>query len=153
MNVAEIAAELTQLLAPLLPFLTSAGKAYSDGILKKAGGDTFDVVKSKVWDRLKPKMDESPEAKFALEQLAKRPQSADYRESFVTQLAHILQSDQDLAAELETFLQSGITQTILAEKDSDIADATQEATGDGLVQQKIMATQDSTIRGVRQTKR
>jgi hypothetical protein len=98
-------------------------------------------------------MDESPEAKFALEQLAKRPQSADYRESFVTQLAHILQSDQDLAAELETFLQSGITQTILAEKDSDIADATQEATGDGLVQQKIMATQDSTIRGVRQTKR
>lgn len=110
---------LTALLTPCLPFLLRAAESASTDIGKDIGKDVWATVK-KIWDKLKPKIDQKDSARIAAEQVAANPKSEGRQQFFREELEALLQENPDLAAAIAQILQDSpvqpggvqVTQTI-----------------------------------------
>jgi hypothetical protein len=145
-----LATEITQLVAPFLPVLAATGEAFAEGMVEKAGDQTFDFVKDKIWKKLWPQLADNAKASLAIEQLAGSPQSADYQRSFANILLPILKSDTQLAKELASQLKSDSFQQVIAEAGSVVDNISQSSSGAGTTKQKVLAKNKSKITGVHQ---
>ena len=152
MDPIELANGLTLMLAPYLPVLAATGKVFAEGVVKEAGSSSFNFVKTKVWDRLKPHLDHDAHAAFAVEQLVKSPDSLDYRRTFSDILHSVLKSDPKLAAELAAIATPDTVQRVSAESGSFVQDIAQISTSKGDVTQEVIARDHSTAIGIRQQK-
>lgn len=99
MDIVTLTQALVALLVPLLPFLIKAGEKSVEEIGKKVGESTWNLAK-KIWSRLAPKINASPSAKEAVNDMVKNPQDSDYLAAFRIQVRKILESDPVLAKEL-----------------------------------------------------
>lgn len=99
MDIVTLTQALVALLSPLLPFLIKAGEKSVEEIGKKIGESTWNLAK-KIWSRLAPKINASPAAKEAVDDLIKNPKDSDYLATFRVQVRKILESDPVLAKEL-----------------------------------------------------
>lgn len=101
MDIVILTQALVALLAPLLPFLIKAGEKAVEEVGKKIGESAWNLAK-KIWLRLTPKINASPAAKEAVNDLVKNPKDADYLAAFRVQVRKILESDPLLAKELNS---------------------------------------------------
>jgi hypothetical protein len=151
MDFSILATQLTQMLAPFMPYLVAGGKSFTDGAIKKAGADSFTFVKDKIWARIKPGLNGVDGGNFAAGELAESPDSSDYRNSFTRILAKVLEDD-ELRRYLEGLVTPAVEQRVTADAKSFIADIDQNASGEGRTVQEVTADDQSQIHRVRQHK-
>lgn len=100
---------LTALLTPCLPFLIRAAESASTDIGKDIGKDAWATAK-KIWDKLKPKLDQKESARIAAEQVAANPTSEGRQQFFREELELLLKEDAELAAAIAQILQDSPVQ-------------------------------------------
>ena len=103
MDLKLLAETVTIVLAPALPFLVSGGEEMIRQAGKTLGEEGLELAK-KLWGRLWPKIEESPDAQSAARVAAKAPEEEDARAGLRFQLREILAADPGLASELATLL-------------------------------------------------
>jgi len=103
MDLKLLAETVTIMLAPALPFLVSGGEEMIRQAGKELSEEGLELAK-KLWNRLRPKIEERPEAQSAARVAAKAPKDEDARAGLRFQLREILAADPGLASELATLL-------------------------------------------------
>ena len=100
----ELAALLASFLSPFVPHLLKLGHPIAEGagkeLGKKLGAGTWDKAQ-KIWGKVFPKVKDKPLAKGAIEALAEDAQDEDAGDTLAKQLKKLLDSDPDLAQDLE----------------------------------------------------
>ena len=105
MDIVALAASLTPVLVPFLPYLLKAGEAAADEAGKGIAGQGLELAKS-LWSKLKPKVEAQPAALVAAQDAAATPDDADTQASFRKELKKVLTGDQTLAAEVQSMLEA-----------------------------------------------
>jgi hypothetical protein len=98
----EVAA-LTALLAPFLGSFLKGGQAALESAAER-GGDAAVQYAQRVWERLRGRVAERPDAVKAAEKLADKPDSGLRRKALSKQLEALLADDPQLAEELAALL-------------------------------------------------
>jgi hypothetical protein len=105
MTISPLAEALTSFLVPLLPYLARTGE--EDELAgERLAGERWQDAKD-LWRRLGPLVAETPEAVDAGEAAVRLPQNPEVLDTLTTRLTALLESDPDLAAELERILDPG----------------------------------------------
>lgn len=94
------------MLAPALPHLVTGGTELIKAAGKKLGEEGTGLI-GKLWGLLRGKVEESPRARAAAEEVAESPEDDDARAGLRRQLLKILEADPELASEVEKLLESG----------------------------------------------
>jgi aldehyde:ferredoxin oxidoreductase len=94
----EVAAR-TAFLAPFLPALLQAGEKVVGRAADAVADEAFSYAKA-LWDRLRPKVGEKPDAQEAAEKVAARPDNEDALAALQAQLSKLLEEDEQLAADV-----------------------------------------------------
>jgi len=126
-----IANEVTGFLTPFVPYLLEAGK-YAAGAAAKKFGEAAWNGATALWQKLRPKVDEKPALREALEDLARTPNDEDVQAAARVQVRKSLAGDlavaDDLARILENLKSSGVTVIAIGERSvatgGDIANST-----------------------------
>jgi hypothetical protein len=105
MDLKLLADALMITLAPALPYLVAGGTEAVKAAGKKVGEEGSELI-GKLWDLLRGKVEESPRAQNAAEEVAESPEDADARGGLRRQLLKILEADPELAAEVAKLLDS-----------------------------------------------
>jgi hypothetical protein len=92
-------AALTAFLAPLLPRLLQLGERVGDAITQRAGDEVFGFA-SRIWARLRGKVEEKEAAREAVADVARDPEDEDLVTVLRVQLKKLLTEDEELAAEV-----------------------------------------------------
>jgi hypothetical protein len=146
-DMTQLVSQLAPFLAPLLPYLLKAGEKAAEEAGKKLGGDAWERAKA-LWAKLRRK----ERVAQAAQDLAESPDDDDAQAALRLQLKKVLQADPSLAAEVAAEMQAEVVQQVLAERGSWIGDVEQQAQG-GPTRQEVVARDESTIQGVRQTRK
>jgi len=92
----EIAQQLTPRVLPLVPyFVRGAGKLkekFLETLQANGGKDAFDIAE-KIWKKLKPKLEDQPEVKETIKQIAEKPSSPENVDEMIKALSAILQDE------------------------------------------------------------
>lgn len=106
MNIHPLARELTSFLIPLLRHLARMGQEEDELAGEKLAGARWKDAKD-LWRRLGPLLAESPEAAQAGEAAVTLPEDPEVQDTLATRLQALLESDPELADELERVLDPG----------------------------------------------
>jgi len=101
---------LITFLAPALGFLLGVGEQVAEQAKGKLGDAAWESAR-RLWHRLRPKIDDDPAAKAAVETLAEDPDDVEARAALTFLLRRVLADDPDLARLLEEEWESARTQT------------------------------------------
>jgi hypothetical protein len=104
MDIPALAASLTAVLAPALPYLLKGGEKMIEGAIQKIGSDAWDNAKG-IWQHLRPGVEQKPAALEAAQDLATSPENAKLQTVLEVQIEKILDQDENLAAELRRLLE------------------------------------------------
>lgn len=99
-DIAVLAHDQTTLLVPFLPYLVKAGEGAAEVTGKKLVEGTGTAAKA-IWNRLKPKVEATPLALEAAQDLAANPTDNDLQATLRSQLKKLLSEDQSFATEVE----------------------------------------------------
>lgn len=102
-------AALTAVLIPFVPYLTKVGEKAAEEAGQQFGQKTW-AWAQQLWDLLRPKAEEKPSLKEAIEDVSQQPENDDAQASLRNQLKKLIQSDPDLAAQLEQLMQERPTE-------------------------------------------
>jgi hypothetical protein len=137
MDPFSLAATLTGFLAPLLPYLLKGGEKAAAEVGKKFGGAVWDRATA-LWARLRPRLESKPEAKEAIQEVAKIPEDQAAQGALNLQVRKILTEDSNLAQELARWLEeaqhAGVITIALGERSVAVCGAVTGSpiiTGDG----------------------
>jgi len=104
MDIPLLADALTMFLAPALPYLLGLGGKAAEEAAKKLGEEGLEKAKA-LWGRLKPKVEATqPAALETARDVAKKPEDAGAQAALTYQLRKVLETDPDLAREVERLL-------------------------------------------------
>lgn len=103
-------AALTVFLAPALGFLLDAGKDVAERARQSLGEATWKQA-TKLWDKLRGKVESDPGASSAAERLAQVPDDVEARATLTFLLRRILEEDAALGAELARDWEEARSQT------------------------------------------
>lgn len=92
-------------LAPALPFLVTGGEEAVRRAGKKIGEEGLEIAK-KLWEKLRPKVEENPRAQEAATEAAAQPDDPDVQATLRLQVRKILEADAALAAELNRLIEA-----------------------------------------------
>ena len=104
-----LADALVIFLTPALPYLLKAGDKATEEVGKKLGAGGWEKA-SKIWGRLRGRLDEEPMAKGAAELVVAEPEDEDARAGLRLQLRKILERDEALASEVGAMLEAAGSQ-------------------------------------------
>lgn len=105
MSIAELAEQITVLLAPVIPCLRRAdGKINTEGVGREDAGGREQV--KVLWQRLESKLETRSTAMEAVANLFHEPRNPDFQAAFRTQLITILGGDARLASNLARFVRT-----------------------------------------------
>lgn len=90
---------LTSFLAPLMPYLVTAGQKVAEGV----GTATWEKAQE-IWGKLHPKVAAKPAAQEAVQDLTAQPNNEAFKTVFSVQLEKLLRDDPTLASELHVLL-------------------------------------------------
>jgi hypothetical protein len=99
MDISAIAAALSQFLAPLLPYLAKGAEKGAEAIGESLGEGAWDKAKE-IWGKLHPRVEASPTANEAANDIAGSPDDEDARARLALGLKKILSGDPELATTL-----------------------------------------------------
>jgi hypothetical protein len=114
MDPAAIAAGLVSVLAPFLKGFMSGVRDESEKAGEAAGGKLREVAAG-IWRRLHPKLEQSPAALQAAENVADRPDDQDWQAALRAQLKMLLEEDHALAEELGSSLEDAQKAGVIAD--------------------------------------
>jgi len=100
-----LADAVTNFLAPAMPYLVKGGQEVIGKAGKKIGEDGLEIAR-KLWGKLQPKVDASPQAKDAATDAAADPEDSDTQATLRRQLRKILEGDPGLTAELTRLIEA-----------------------------------------------
>lgn len=104
MDIPLLADALTMFLAPALPYLLGLGGKAAEEAAKKLGEEGLEKAKT-LWGRLKPKVETTqPAALETAQDVVAKPGDEGARAALTYQLRKVLESDPDLAREVEHLL-------------------------------------------------
>ncbi|HYG62598.1 MAG TPA: hypothetical protein VEL74_08440 [Thermoanaerobaculia bacterium] len=106
MNISPLAEALTSFLVPLLPHLVRMGEEESELAGEKLAGARWQDAR-RLWRRLGPLVAETPETVRAGEAAVTLPENPEVQDTLATRLEALLESDPELAGELERVLDPG----------------------------------------------
>jgi len=95
---------VTTLLSSCLPSLLKMGDKAVESIGSKIGADAWETAK-KIWDKLRPKVEEKKSVLSAVEAVAESPDDEDCKEFFQKQLQKLLKENPELAEAIAKILQ------------------------------------------------
>jgi ferric-dicitrate binding protein FerR (iron transport regulator) len=104
---------LTSFLAPFLPYLMSAGQELIEEARRKFGTEAWEQA-TRIWTKLRPKIEEREAAKEAVVDVAERPDDPRAIGSLELQVEKLLASDPILATELAQIWSRGPTRIATA---------------------------------------
>lgn len=105
MSIAELAEQITVLLAPAIPCLRRAdGKTNTEGVGREDAGDQEQV--KALWQWLQSRLETRPTTMEAVANLFREPRNPDFQAAFRTQLVTILGGDARLASNLARFVRT-----------------------------------------------
>ena len=90
---------LTSFLAPFLPYVLQAGHKVA-GRAADVIGDEAANYAEKLWERIRPGVEQKPAAQEAVEEVAAHPEDEDALGALRIQLRKLLEEDEGLAADL-----------------------------------------------------
>ena len=99
MDLVVLAGALTTVLRPFIRGFRSKGEDLLEDAGRRTAESAHDLAK-RIWEKLAPKMDESPATLEAADELAIAPADDDAAAVFRVQLRKLLERDPDLAQEL-----------------------------------------------------
>ena len=153
MNIPETSMAIVATLAPFTPFLIEVGKTggkkFAEVIAAKGGESAWKKAQG-VWDKLKNYFKDDREIESAVTMVAAKPEDQTRQTLLVEVLIARLQENPAFANDLYNALggQEAVQQ-VLADRSSWVEDVTQQMKGKGM--QRIEASEDSVIKGVKQT--
>lgn len=104
MDISQVADTLTKFLAPALPYLMGLGGKAAEEATKELEADIWAKAKS-LWGRLRPKVETTqPAALETAQDVVAKPGDEGARAALTYQLRKVLESDPDLAREVEGLL-------------------------------------------------
>ena len=95
---------VTTLLSSCLPSLLKMGDKAVESIGSKIGADAWETAK-KIWDKLRPKVEEKKSVLSAVEAVVESPDDEDCKEFFQKQLQKLIKENPDLAEAIAKILQ------------------------------------------------
>lgn len=104
MEIAELAKQITMLLAPIMPDLQRVEGKASEEVSESLRSDSLKSVQE-LWQRLQPRLEGRPLAMGAVADLVSEPDNPDVQAAFRVQLKKILTDDATFAAELAQVLE------------------------------------------------
>jgi hypothetical protein len=104
MDPASIAAGVVSVLAPFLKGFISGVTHGSEKVGEAAGGKLRELAAG-IWQRLHPKLQQSPAAMQAVQKVADQPDDEDWQAGLRAQLRMLLEEDHALAEELGSSLE------------------------------------------------
>jgi hypothetical protein len=154
-GVIEIATATITALAPYLPILLhgiqKAGEKFGDTLASKAGEAAAAKI-PKLWGKIKDRFAQHPQLEHAAALVATQPDDSSYQTVFAKALAVYLQQEPQLAQDLLELLGGeSAVQKVAADHSSLVEEVTQDMQGTG--RQTVEATDNSVVRGIRQTQR
>ena len=99
MDLKQLADAVTAFLAPAMPYLVAGGQEMVAKAGKTLKEDGLEIAR-KLWGMLRPKVEATPPAQIAADEVAKAPEDPDLHEALSVQIRRILRADAALAAEL-----------------------------------------------------
>jgi hypothetical protein len=128
---------LTAFLAPFLPYVLKTGERFASEAATRFGEEAW-VQARRLWDRLRPKVEEEPLARAAVEGVASAPDDERARGFLELQLEQLLAADGELAEEMQRLWRDAeAANVVVASGEGSVAvgrDATGTiVTGDGAV--------------------
>jgi hypothetical protein len=109
--VVEVAA-LTAFLAPFLPTLLRAGNKLAERAADAVSDEAFTYARA-LWEKLKPRIGERPEAQKAAEAVAAKPEDAAALEALRGELGTLLDEDPKLRSDLAGIWQQAQTANVV----------------------------------------
>ncbi|MBA2681994.1 MAG: HEAT repeat domain-containing protein [Ktedonobacteraceae bacterium] len=150
MDVAQIAASVVALLAPFTPYLVEAGKAAGGAAAKTGGEVAWEKAKS-LWEKIHAHAGEDKKLQGAALMVSADPEDESMQATFAKALGAHLEADPAFAEELVRLMGgSQAVQEVIAEHQSLVENVGQQLKGAG--KQTVRASDNSAIRGVRQSK-
>ena len=104
MDISTLAATLASFMAPALPYLVTGGEKALEAVGTKIGEDAWEKIKA-IWQRLRGKVEASPAALAAIQDVAGDPNDPDAQASLRHQLKKLLSTDEALATEVARLLE------------------------------------------------
>ncbi|RJP49664.1 MAG: NACHT domain-containing protein [Anaerolineaceae bacterium] len=92
MDIPQLAAEVAKFLAPFLPYLILGTEAAAKEAGKRFGKAAWEKA-AELWGRLKPKVEEKPSAREAIEKAARKPQDKRVLGNLEVELEEIFEQD------------------------------------------------------------
>ena len=102
-ELATLAPAVTALLAPHLPALLELGKEVGKEVAKKGVDAGWDKAVD-VWQKVHPKIESSPKAKIAVEDVVENPDADAFKQVLTARIAEILKADPDFAKEVAALM-------------------------------------------------
>jgi hypothetical protein len=154
-DITHLTAAIVTLLAPYTPYLLEAGKAagqkWIETIAEQGGEATWNKAKV-IWEKIHTHFGDDTKVKGAALIVSADPDDASAQTALAKVLGTHLQEDPRFAQELLQVLGgTQAVQEVLANQSSWVEEVTQEIEGTGI--QTVGASEDSIIKGVRQTKK
>ena|SRR2546423_1682966 len=154
-DIAHIAATIVTLLAPFTPYLLDVSKAvgqkWAETLAEKGGEAAWNEARV-IWEKIHTRFGDNAQVKGAALMVSTDPDDIDAQTYFAKALGMHLQEDPELAEDLLHLLGGAqAVQEILADRSSWVENVVQELEGRGT--QTIRASEDSVIKGVRQTRK
>jgi hypothetical protein len=103
-----LADAVTIFLAPAMPYLVAGGKEVVRTAGKKLSEEGLEIAK-KLWGKLRPKVEATPQAQGAAADVAGDPEDADAQAALRRQIRKILEADPALASELDQLVKESKT--------------------------------------------
>jgi len=105
MDIPTLAAEVTGVLVPALPFLMKAGEKSAEVIGQQLGTSVSETAKA-LWRKLRPAVEANPQAVAAVQEVVATPDDADVQAALRLQLKKLLAADESLLAGLAQVLEA-----------------------------------------------
>ncbi|MBL8090462.1 MAG: SUMF1/EgtB/PvdO family nonheme iron enzyme [Anaerolineales bacterium] len=134
MDIAQLAVDTAKFLAPYLPYLIAGGKLAAKAAFEQAGTRFTDALWNKaeeLWKKLKPKVEEKPVLKEAVDKVARKPEDKRVIGNLEVELEEVFNEDVEFAEIINSIVITGdVINSQIAKGDGN----TQQSAGDNSLQ-------------------
>jgi hypothetical protein len=150
LDVIAVAGGAVTVISPFLPYLKPLGNKIQnklEDVIAEQGGNLVWEQAQKLWSKIKDHFQDDSKVMRAAESLSEDPEDSDYKQKLIKELAKKLESDQELAKQLQGLMggEAGV-QRVAAGNEALIEVIRQEMASSGT--QEVKAGDKSIIRDV-----
>jgi len=143
----ELAQQVATFLGPSIPFLVIGSTKAAEKAGELIGSEGWEKAKA-IWGKLRSDDDDK------LEEIAKdlvfEPEDIEAKQDFLNEIVKVIENNPDIATDIASLMKSRVVQKVLAEQNSSIKGVRQNTTGGNNVSLEVIARDNSNIEDVEQ---